>query len=193
MPSVPSVLESTQPGLVLMPTHGIFVTGWLADPSASEPVLAALRALIDGAGDGDGGDRRRVLVGVAAEVWRRWTGRVPAGAPGPDTVLATSPHFRSTGGDLWLYLKAESPDGAQALLDAVDRTVGPLLSRRGETRAALPPDRKILDQHFFDGFTSAGDPASLVTRVLQTGDDASPGACWASRRSSRYGGRRSAT
>jgi pyruvate-formate lyase len=60
----------------------------------------------------------------------------------------------------------------------VDDTVGPLLRDRAVTRAALPPDGKILDQHFYDGFTSPGDPASLVGRVLQTGDDASPGACW---------------
>ncbi|HEX2081612.1 MAG TPA: Dyp-type peroxidase [Longimicrobium sp.] len=178
MPSVDSVLKTTQPGLMLMPTHGLFLTGWLADPSDSGPVLKALRTLVSRADHGNGG-RRGVLAGVAGEVWARWTGKAPPGGPDGGSILSNSPHFRSTGGDLWLYLKAESNAGVDALLQAVDDTVGPLLSRRDETRAALPPDGKILDQHFFDGFTSPGDPASVVDRVLQTGTDTSPGACWA--------------
>lgn len=177
MPSVESVIQETQPGLMMMPTHGVFITGWLKDTAESEPVLAALRELIARA-DALGG-RRRVLAGIAGGVWTGWTGQTPPGAPGPESILASSPHFRDTGGDLWLYLKADSAADAEALLRDAEETVGPLLGRRHETRAALPPDRKILDQHFYDGLTSPSDPASVVDRVLQTGTDAAPGACWA--------------
>ena len=103
------------------------------------------------------------------------TAFIPMAGP----LLATSSHFRDSGGDLWLYLKADSEKGVDALLAEVAQQLGPLLARKEETRAALPPDHKILDQHFVDGITSPSDPASVVENILQTGTETSPGSCWA--------------
>lgn len=176
VPSVESILKSAQPGLMFTPTHGIFVTAWLADSSSSKPVLTALKRLIS---DADGKERQGIVVAVNGALWGRWSGHVPAGAPPAKPLLASSAHFQDTGGDLWLYLKSDSKEGVDALLAEVEHRLGPLLSRREETYAAMPPDQKILDQHFVDGITSPSDPASVVEQILGTGTQSAAGSCWA--------------
>ncbi|OJT21537.1 hypothetical protein BO221_27385 [Archangium sp. Cb G35] len=176
MAAVESVLRSAQPGLMLTPTHGLFITGWLKEPQSSKPVLAALKQLVASADVRS--DRRRIVAAVQGALWGRWSGRIPPGAPPPGSVLATSTHFQDSGGDVWLYLKADSEAGVDTLRKSVEKWLGPLLSRHEETRAAMPPDRKILDQHFVDGITSPSDPAGVVENILQTGTDTSPGSCW---------------
>lgn len=177
MPSVDSIVKSAQPGLMLMPTHGVFVTAWLSNPSSGKPVLKALKQLVSEVRTGTG--RSGLVVAVNGTLWGQWSGQVPAGAPSAQPLLASSSHFRDTGGDLWLYLKADSKEGVDALLAEVEQQLGPLLSRKEETRAALPPDQKILDQHFVDGITSPSDPASVVAHILGTGTQSAAGSCWA--------------
>ncbi|MGZ5443445.1 MAG: glycyl radical enzyme domain-containing protein [Thermoanaerobaculia bacterium] len=174
MSSIDRVVASTQPGLMLMPTHGVFVIASLKHPEESQPVLVALRRL---AAVDD--ENRRIVVTVDGSLWSRWTGTTPPGAPPPEPLLARDAHFRDSGGDLFLYLKGDSWAAVDELAALVDEHLGDLLAGRAVTRAALPPDGKILDQHFTDGFTSASDPASVVERVLQTGTDSAPGSCWA--------------
>lgn len=177
MSAIESVLKSAQPGLMLTPSHGAFITGWLAEKASSKSVLSALKQLITDTDTRN--ERRRIVVAVNGELWSQWTGRTPPGAPSGKPLLATSSHFRDTGGDVWLYVKADSEKGVDALLAEVSRQLGPLLARQEETRASMPPDHKILDQHFVDGITSPSDPASVVDNILQTGTEASPGSCWA--------------
>ncbi len=174
MPTVQQVVASTQPGLMLMPTHGAFVIGWLTPTIDSASVLAALRTLA-ATDDPD----RRVVVGLSADICGKWLGKVPPGAPPPQPLLASDPHFRDTGGDLFLYLKGNSIAAVDALLERAEELLGAAFARQSITRAALPPDGKILDQHFTDGITSPADPASVVDRILQTGLGSSPGSCWA--------------
>jgi Dyp-type peroxidase family len=174
MPTVQQVVATTQPGLMLMPTHGAFVIGWLEPSADSTSVLAALRAL-SATDEPD----RRIVVGVQGELWGKWSGKVPPGAPPPDPLLARDSHFRDTGGHLFLYLKGNSDEAIEALLARTEDQLGKYLANRTLTRAALPPDGKILDQHFTDGITSPADPASVVDRILQTGNNTSPGSCWA--------------
>lgn len=174
MSFVPKVLASTQPGLMMMPTHGAFVIGWLRDGADPGAVRAALGKLA-----GVDEPCRRVVAGVRGALWASFTGRVPPGAPPAEPLLARDAHFRDTGGDLFLYLKGDSPEAVDALLARTEEQLGELLARRTLTRAALPPDGKILDQHFTDGITSPSDPASVVDRILQTGTSSAPGSCWA--------------
>ncbi len=108
-----------------------------------------------------------------------WSGHVPPGAPPAEPILARDAHFRDTGGDVFLYLKGDSNEAVEALLARTEAQLGSLLARRTLTRAALPPDGKILDEHFVDGITSPSDPASVVGRILQTGTSSAPGSCWA--------------
>jgi len=174
MSFVPKVLASTQPGLMLMPTHGAFVIVWLregADPGTVRAALGELAGIDDPC--------RRVVAGVRGELWGSWTGRIPPGAPPADPILARDAHFRDSGGDLFLYLKGDSTEAVDVLLARTEALLGALSERQTLTRAALPPDGKILDQHFVDGITSPADPASVVDRILQTGTDTAPGSCWA--------------
>jgi Dyp-type peroxidase family len=176
VPTVESILKSAQPGLMLTPTHGAFVTVWLAEQKASKPVLQALKRLV---ADSDARtDRRHIVAAVNGALWSQWSGKAPLGAPGPKPLLASSSHFRDTGGDLWLYVKADSEEGVNALLADVEKQLGKLVARKEETRGALPPDGKILDQHFVDGITSPSDPATVVEQILQSGTDGAPGSCW---------------
>jgi Dyp-type peroxidase family len=174
MSSIEQVLDSTQPGLMFMPTHGAFIIGWLKEPADADPVLATLKRLtaVDD-------DDRRIVAGVNGALWARWRGQLPPGAPPADPLLKSDAHFRDTGGDLFLYLKGNSDDAVEALLALTGKQLDGLLARSSVTRAALPPDGKILDQHFTDGLTSPTDPASVVGRILQTGTNAAPGSCWA--------------
>jgi len=172
--SVDHVVGSAQPGLMLMPVAGAFIIGTLRNPADGDPVKAALRALaaIDD-------ENRRIVVAVNGALWTRWSAHEPPGAPPADPLLARDSHFRDTGGDLFLYLKGDSSAAIDALLARVDKELGDLLETLTVTRAALPPDGKILDQHFTDGITSPSDPAAVVDRILQSGTNASPGSCWA--------------
>jgi len=157
MPSIERVLDSTQPGLMLMPSHGAFLIAWLEKPAESDPVLAALRKITAVFADG-----RRVLAGVNGALWSRWTGQVPPGAPPANPLLGSDSHFRDSGGDLFLYVKGDSAAAVDELLAATEKELEGLLKNRSITRAAMPPDGKILDQHFTDGLTSPTDPASVV-------------------------------
>jgi hypothetical protein len=147
--SVDHVVASAQPGLMLMPSHGAFIIGTLRNSADADPVKAALRTLaaIDD-------ENQRIVVAVNGALWTRWSSHEPPGAPPADPLLARDPHFRDTGGDLFLYLKGASSAAIDALLARVDQELGDLLATRTVTRAALPPDGKILDQHFTDGITS---------------------------------------
>jgi Dyp-type peroxidase family len=176
MPAIESVLKSAQPGLMFTPTHGLFITGWLKEPHASKPILAALKLLVTPADTRS--DRRRIVVAIRGALWNEWSGHAPVGAPPSRSVLATSSHFQDSGGDVWLYLKADSEAGVDVLRASVEKSLGPLLSRHEQTRASMPPDQKILDQHFIDGITSPSDPASVVENILQTGTNTAPGSCW---------------
>lgn len=174
MSIIDQVVASTQPGLMLMPAHGAFIIGSLRNPLDAAPAIAALRILasVDA-------DKRRIVVGVNGTLWSQWHAHAPPGGPPADPLLARDPHFRDTGGDLFLYLKGDSHEAIDALLALTDEHLGGLLATRTVTRAKLPGDGKILDQHFTDGITSPSDPASVAGRVLQSGTDASPGSCWA--------------
>ncbi len=174
MPPIDPVLASTQPGLMLMPTHGAFVIAWLDDRAQPAPVLAALRRLA-GIDETD----CRIVVAVRGGLWQRWSGHAPAGAPPAEPLLARDAHFRDTGGDLFLYLKGGSNAAVDRLLALVDDQLGNLVANRSVTRAALPPDGKILDQHFTDGLTTPTDPASVAGRIVQSGTGTAPGSCWA--------------
>jgi Dyp-type peroxidase family len=172
--TVDEVVASTQPGLMLMPTHGAFVLGNLRNPHDVDSVMKALRALA-----GIDEPNRRIVVAVNGALWSRWSAHEPPGMPPADPLLRTDAHFRDTEDDLFLYLKGDSDEAIDALLARTDAELGELLETRTMTRAALPPDGKILDQHFTDGITSPSDPASVVGRILMTGTNTSPGSCWA--------------
>lgn len=171
MESVNTVLRSAQPGLLYMPTHGAHVTAWLAEQTQREQVLAALRELARRRPDG------RAIVAVNAKLWHEWTGRLPGGAPPADPLLAEDPHFRDSGADLFVFLKADDETALDSLLADLEASLGSLLAKRMIVRGSLPHGGKILDRHDIDGITSASDPATVARRVLRDDADGS-GGCW---------------
>jgi len=176
MSTLEHVFRSAQPGLLDYPRRGTFVTCRLADGSPPEAVRRALGELVSIA-DGPGGVRR-IVAAVSGRWWQWISGTAPAGGPPEHSILDRSKHFADTGGDVWLFLKAESDAGIEALLEAVDRALGEWIEERDEVHGYQRRDRKILDQHFYDGITSPSDPASVVSQVLQSGEGRADGSCW---------------
>ena len=162
MAAVESVLRSAQPGLMFTPTHGLFITGWLKEPHSSKPVLAALKQLVASADVRS--DRRRIVAAVQGALWGRWSGHIPPGAPPPGSVLATSTHFQDSGGDVWLYLKADSEAGVDTLRKSVEKWLGPLLSRQEETYGVLGVAAGLLFSFFLIG--RAVELAAALNAVL---------------------------
>jgi Dyp-type peroxidase family len=179
--SVERTINLAQPGLLYNPPCGLFATLRLLDhgPDARERVLQAVREVNHACSkEANAGGKERVVIGFSPSLWSEWFGSLPPGGPPQDSILDRAAPFRNTGGDVWLYLKANTVARCEELLEIVKAVLDGLVAEVEETRAQHDLDWKVLDDHFYDGITSPTDPAGVLDNVLHTGDDQHAGSCW---------------
>src|SRR5210317_142524 len=102
---VSKTLSAAQQGLMYMPLHGVFVLIRLRDRNQGA-VTGALGALQESADTlTSQGTRSAFVAAFNPDLWASWTGSMPDGAPGADSILGRSAHSRNTYGndDVFLF------------------------------------------------------------------------------------------
>lgn len=176
---ISKVYHLAQPGLMYMPTNGIFLTIEFnrAGKNAKEEVLYAIRELTRVAEEME--TVSRIVAGFSANIWRKWTGKTPPGGPKRNTILKGTDYFKDTKGDLFLYLKSEKLENCEKLQEITFDLLGAFIKDLSETRGKMRKDRKVLDHHFYDGITSPSDPAQVVGSIIRDEETPYAGSSWA--------------
>jgi len=177
---VQKIYKLAQPGLMYMPSHGIFLTINLTKSGKSEKdqIIDLVRQVTKKA------NRQRILTrivaGFSAKLWRKWTGKVPPGAPPTDdSILTKTDYFKETQTDIFFYLKSESLENCEELRKMILDSLDAITENFGETRGYKKQDGKVLDHHYYDGFTSPTDPAQVVGSIIRSEDTPYAGSSWA--------------
>ena len=176
---VAEVYGLAQPGLMYMPTFGIFMTLELNDrgKEAKQEIISAVNELTQIAGSME--VTSRIVAGFSSEIWKYWTGEYPPGGPKKDSVLKDTDYFRDTQGDVFLYLKSEDMATCEELQFVAKKLLTHFTQEIYTTHGRMRKDRKILDHHFYDGITSPTDPAEVVGSIIRDEDTMYAGSSWA--------------
>ncbi|MGH1434932.1 MAG: Dyp-type peroxidase [Lewinella sp.] len=176
---VQAVYKLAQPGLLYMPAHGIFLTIQLnrAGKNSEKAILQLVKIITQRAESM--ATTSRIVAGFSSKLWKKWTGKVPPGAPGSSTILKQTDYFKDTQSDLFFYLKSEARENCEQLKEMVLAGLDDYISDIAATTGEMSSDRKILDRHYYDGITSPSDPAQVVGSIIRADDNAYAGSSWA--------------
>lgn len=176
---ISKIYHLAQPGLMYMPSNGIFLTIEL-NPEGKEAQKVILEAVCELTKlAGDMATVSRIVAGFSSEIWGKWTGETPPGGPDKDTILEKTDYFKQTQGDMFLYLKSEDLKNCEELRVIANELLGQYIKDQSETHGRMRKDRKILDHHFYDGITSPSDPAQVVGSIIRDDNTPYAGSSWA--------------
>ncbi|KQV80141.1 peroxidase [Massilia sp. Root351] len=166
-------VRHAQYGLLTRAVFGQIVTITLRDrsPATRPALLAAVRALAHTAHAAGG--NAGLIAAFDPGLWGSWHDRH---IPVERRVLDAFSKLADTGGDVLLYVKADSVSAAAQLLEGVRGALDALAAQIEVQPVGKRPDGKVMAGRYLDGITNPNDPVNLASDILTGG--AFPGACF---------------
>ncbi|KAI0408532.1 pyruvate formate lyase-domain-containing protein [Xylaria palmicola] len=168
-----SALEKAQRGLPMRPLFGHIMTISLKkhDEQMKDALLKIIRDL-DKEINTNHADSAFV-VGFAPALWGRWAKR---NIPISTEVLKHGLHFKDTGGDALLYIKAPSNEKAAQIVSTFIQQLIPLTEDIQILELGKRPDGRVMGGRYVDHISNPNDPISLAEDIIVGGDGPDRGA-----------------
>ncbi|KAI1196668.1 pyruvate formate lyase-domain-containing protein [Nemania serpens] len=175
-----STLEAAQRGLPMRPLFGQILTIFLKNHNSE--TQAALLQMIKDLDDEIYKNYAQCafIASFAPALWGRWTGRV---IPISRAVLDNGLHFKDTGGDFLLYIKARDKDILKKItkevIEPLIQKVIPLANNIQTLELGKRSDGRVMGGRYVDHISNPNDPISLAEDILVDSQGIDHGASFA--------------